>query len=517
MKRARHNLSHYKLCTMNMGQLVPVGSYPVVRGDSIRQRTKVMLRMAPMLAPLMHPVHVKIHHWFVPNRIIWDNWEKFITGGPDGQNATVHPYIVVNNAAVGSLADYLKVPPSVASDRQINALPFRACALIWNKFYRDQDLQTELAISKGDGADATTSTVLQNAAWMKDYFTTARPEPQKGDETVIPVSGSGTVTTGSPGANIVTNGNNPTYNTVSGSVNLANATIRAVAGTPATVNMSGTYTGATASMQIGNETGMKLPNSTNIGELDVDQLSIDVIDLRLSNALQRFKEARSRFGSEYVDYLNYYGIKSSDARLQRPEYLGGGRETVKFSEVLQTAPDSTDGDSLADGVGNLYGHGINTTASSPFKKFFEEDGWIISFMVVNPITMYTQGIPKELSLVTKEDYFQKELAHIGQQQILNKEVYSAHATPEGTFGWQNRYDWLRRIENSIAGEFRTLLNYWHLGRIFSSDPALNADFIKSNPSNRVFASTATNQIYAYVRHDIQARRIVPIEGNAFLK
>lgn len=506
MKRAVHNLSNYKLATFNMGELIPAGCYPVVRGDSIFQKSRVLLRVQPMLAPLYHPVHVKIHHWFVPNRLIWEDFQDFITGGPDGENASVHPTITFNNASVGSLADYMGVPPSVASNRSINALPFRAYNLIWNKFYRDRDLQTELAISVASGVDATTATTLQNVCWNKDYFTTARMEPQKGPDVIIPLLGTAPVTgigITAAYANLAsgadayeTSGTIPSGTRV-WSANNANVVIEDA------VNSAGNP-----------GTGGHKPNIN----ADLTQASgLDLVDLRVAAATQRFMEARSRYGSEYYDYLNYYGIKSSDARLQLPEYLGGGRDIVRFSEVLQTSPDASGGTSGAAGVGDLYGHGINTTSSSPYKKFFEEDGWVISLMTVMPITMYVQGIPRYFSYASKEDYFQKEMAHIGQQQVLNKEVYSAHSAPEDVFGYQDRYDELRRIENSIAGEFRTTLNHWHMARIFSGDPALNATFVSANPTNRVYTTTSTDQLYAYIKHDISARRLVPQTGTSFLE
>lgn len=501
MKRAIHNLSNYKLATFNMGELVPVGLTEVVRGDSIFQKTRALTRVQPLLAPIYHPVHQKIHHWFVPHRLVWEDYEDFITGGPDGEDATVHPTITVNNAAVGSLFDYMGIPPSVASNRSVSALPIRGYSLIWNKYYRDQDLQTELTISKASGVDSTTNTTLQSACWNKDYFTTSRLEPQKGPEVIIPLLGeapvlglmSDTQVFGTAGAS------GYDYN---GAQTFANAMTSNGASGNNTLYVEGTAASG---------------GTPNIRADMTQTTGFDLVDLRVAAATQRFMEARSKFGSEYVDYLNYYGIKSSDARLQRPEYLGGGRDILKFSEVLQTSPDASGGTSGSAGVGDLYGHGIGSTASSPFKKFFEEDGYIISLMVVNPVTMYVQGIPRTWSRTTKEDYFQKEMAHIGQQQVLNKEVYSGHTTPEGVFGYQDRYDEYRRTENTIAGEFRTTLNYWHMARIFSSDPALNADFVKANPTNRVYASTATDQLYVYIRHDIRARRLVPQFGTSFLE
>ena len=159
MKRSKFSLSHYKLLSQKMGVLVPISWYEALPGDTIQMSTAALIRCAPLVTPVLHPVHVRIHHWFVPNRIIWDNWEKFITGGPDGMDATAHPYINFASApSVSSLADYMGVPTAMLSNLHVSALPFRAYALIFNEWYRDQDLVTELAVSKGDGADSTTST-----------------------------------------------------------------------------------------------------------------------------------------------------------------------------------------------------------------------------------------------------------------------------------------------------------------------------------------------------------------------
>jgi len=280
MKRAIHNLSNYKLATCNMGQLIPIGLTEVVRGDSIKQRTKILARVQPLLAPIYHPVHTKVHHWFVPHRLVWANWEKFITGGPDGEDASVHPTITINDAAVGSLADYFGIPTLVASNRAVSALPFRGYSLIWNKFYRDQDLQTNLVVSTADGVDSTTNTTLQDAAWQKDYFTTCRSEPQKGPDVIIPIGDAAPVVrteAGSP-AQIRRASNNALY-----AVN------------PLRSDASGNLTDSTDTNDVYLD-----PN----GSLEADLSSstgISITDLRLSAAMQRFKEARSRFGSEYQD------------------------------------------------------------------------------------------------------------------------------------------------------------------------------------------------------------------------
>ena len=177
MKRSKHSLSHTKLLSMDMGELVPCGLCEVLPGDTIQHSTNLILRASPLLAPVMHPVHVRIHHFFVPHRLIWEDWEDFITGGPDGNDSSSFPTITLaspGSADVGELADYLGVPPGI-NGLEVSALPFRGYALIWNEYFRDQDLQTELAISVASGADVTTSTALQNVGWQKDYFTSSTP------------------------------------------------------------------------------------------------------------------------------------------------------------------------------------------------------------------------------------------------------------------------------------------------------------------------------------------------------
>ena len=185
-KRNKFSLSNYKLLTGKMGELLPIGLTEVIPGDTIQQATSALIRATPLTAPVMHPVKVRIHHWFVPNRIIWNDWENFITGGPDGNNSSTFPTIDVSSSAVGSLADYLGIPTGVTS-LVASALPFRAYALIWNEFYRDQDLDTELTVDLTDGTDTTTNTTLKNVSWEKDYFTSARAWEQKGTEVTLPL------------------------------------------------------------------------------------------------------------------------------------------------------------------------------------------------------------------------------------------------------------------------------------------------------------------------------------------
>jgi len=484
MKRSKHNLGHTQLFTADMGQLVPIGCVEVLPGDTFQHATSLMVRCAPLATPPMHPVRMAVHHWYVPTRVVFPEFENFITGGPDGLDDTVFPTININNAAVGSLADYLGVPPSVASARAVSAIPFRAYAKIYNENYRDQDLMVELPISTDPGPDSTTSTTLQKVAWEKDYFTTCRPWEQKGPTLTLPIGTSAPI--------VSAQFSNPSG---SGTSKVPGSTSANPSGSAGAYRWGG-------------------PGADNALYADLSAATgVDLNTVREYFGLQRYYEARARYGSRYTEYLRYMGVVSSDARLQRPEYLGGGRQTIAFSEVLQTGAT----DSSPDGVGQLYGHGIGGLRSNRYRKFFEEHGYVISVAYVLPQTMYPQGLFRHWNRRTKEDFFQMELAHIGQQAVLNKEIYSAHSTPDGTFGYQDRYDEYRRSESQVHGEFRTLLDDWHFARLFASSPTLNSDFVTANPAKRPFQSQSTNVLWCAARHQLVARRIVPQVGTSFLK
>lgn len=492
MKRSKFSLSHYKLLSCDMGELVPIGLTEVLPGDTIQQATSALVRVSPLLAPVMHPVHVRIHHWYVPHRLIWEDFEDFITGGPDGMDDSVFPTIDFTSVDAGTLADYLGVP-SGTINQAVSALPFRGYNLIWNEWYRDQDLQTELAVSTASGDDNTTGTTLQNVNWEKDYFTSSRPWEQKGPSITIPIGTEAPVTgIGFQGSPVQAS-------------NVAN--VREYTDT-VTFPFGVTSTASTVVLKSSGGTDATARPRIVADLSDASGVTVNI--LREALALQRFEEARARFGSRYVEYLRYLGIRSSDARLQRPEYLGGGKQTIQFSEVLQTAEGT-------DPVGSLKGHGIGAMRSNRYRRFIEEHGYIHSFISVKPRSMYVQGLQRHWNRRTKEDFWQRELQHIGQQEVLNKELYASHATPEGVFGYQDRYDEYRRSESWVSGEFRgTELDYWHMARIFASTPALNADFVKCVPTERNFAVPENDVLYVMANHNIQARRMVAKTGTSHI-
>lgn len=497
MKRSKHSLSNYKLLTMNMGKLIPINWFEALPGDTIQQATAALVRVSPLLAPIMHPVRVRIHHWFVPNRLLFDGWEDFITGGPDGNDETAHPYVELSSVAESSIWDYLGIAPGSysANPLQVNALPLRAYNLIFNEHYRDQDLVTELDISTDPGADTTTETDIQNVSWEKDYFTTSRPWEQKGTAVTIPIGEEADVV-----GDVSLSGNPPVRYLGSGA-GTYNGIRDDWQGTSMSTNsrdITTLYKHASIQPRI-NSSDLTTSHDL-IADLST-ATGISVNDLRLAVALQRYQERSAIYGSRYSEYLRSLGVRSSDARLANPEYLGGGRQVIQFSEVLQTAEGT-------DPVGALKGHGISAMRTNRYRRFFEEHGIVMTLMSVVPKAIYSQALNRAWLRTTKEEYFQKELQFIGEQEITNREAYSLHSDPGGTWGYQARYDEYRKIPSSIGGEFRSTLNHWHYARIHSGDIALNQSFTDAVPTNRVYASTATDQLYVMANHSIQARRLL---------
>lgn len=429
MRRNKFNLSHYRLFTGDMGLLIPCGLIEVLPGDTFQHSTSMLLRMSPMVAPVMHPIEVRLHHFFVPHRLVWDGWEDFITGGADGNDTSTIPQFT-SNATSGNLEDYYGLPRN--SGLSFNALPIRGYNAIWNEFYRDQDLQSEVNLF-----DKNTLHV----SWEKDYFTAARPWEQKGDAVTIPI-------------------------------------------------------------------GDEAPVVGAVAELDNVTTPATIMDLRRAVALQRFAEARARYGSRYTEYLRYLGVTPKDSRLERPEYLGGGKVNVAISEVLQTAPETVVAGSEY-GVGDLYGHGIGAMRTNAYRRFFDEHGYIHSLMSVRPKAMYMSSIPRHWLKLDREDYWQRELQHIGEQEVWAGEIafFAGHGLRD-IFGYGPRYREYMEQMSQIAGDFRSTLNYWHLGRSFGVLPTLNSDFIECDPSKRIFADQTNHSMWCMAQHKVVARRLV---------
>lgn len=470
MKRSKHNLSHYRLTTLEMGKLYPVACYEVLPGDTVQHASSALVRVSPLVAPVMHPVTVRIHHWFVPYRLLWDDWEDFITGGPDGTGAaSAFPTVSGPFTTAGELPDHMGIKPN-AGTGTFSDLPFRAYNMIYNENYRDEDLCAEVPLS---------SYTLHKVAWEKDYFTTARPWPQKGPDVTLPL---GTY------APVVPRGSDlPTF-AAEGVRNLA-----FVGGSNNTSWSGAPVTAAGSAGWVDPALVADLNNAT----------AANVNDIRRAFALQRYQEARARYGSRYVEYLRYLGINPSDARLQRPEYLGGGKSTISFSEVLRTGNESA---ASTAPIGELAGHGITGMRSRRYRKFFEEHGVVLSLCSIRPRTMYTDGTARMWLRRQKEDFYTRELEMIGQQTIDTREVYEDGTS--GVFGYQDRYSEYKHEWSSVTGEFRQLLDYWHYGRKFAAKPVLNASFVECDPTKRVYAEQTQNPLWCMFNHRVVARRMV---------
>lgn len=494
-RSSKHNLSHRVSLSSKMGLLMPIALFDVVPGDKIKHKISALIRTQPLLAPVMHTVDVDVHCYFCPDRLIWDNSEDFHTGGDDGMDDSVVPYMTApadTGYLKGSLADYFGLPIGVPGYKH-SALPFRAYAKIYNEHYRDTQLQNELAISYADGLDSTTSRALVAPAWKRDYFTMARPQPQLGPEVTIPLSGD----LSSIPVTIQGNGTD---------IRLSSVGTPSVSGVWENTNTASTAsnldpalgTGSTGSPFRWNNPGLE-------GEADLSgggDVGLDVRDLREGNALQRMLEHNNIFGGRYIEQLlSRFNVAPQDVRLDRPEFIGGGETKIQFSEVLQTAEGT-------DPVGEMKGHGISFLSSHKYTRRIPEHGWIMCFMILRPKTQYMQGLHRMWSRETRWDYFNPEFQDIGDMAILNKEVKAGHAQPDGIFGFTPMYEDYRTIPSRVAGDFRDTLKYWHMAREFSGNPALNSSFITANPTSRIFPDTSGDQLYISVNHGITARRLL---------
>lgn len=496
-KRNLFDLSHDKKLTCEMGTLVPIMCEEVLPGDKFRVNTDTLIRMAPMLAPIMQNINVYTHYFFVPNRLIWEDFESFITGGPDGRDASVHPTISLTNVATSSLADYLGIPTGVENSLSVSALPFRAYNLIYNEWYRDENLQEEVAIDTGSGVDVVTSTALLRRAWQRDYFTNSLPFQQRGESVRLGLSDSAPIT-------VSTNENN--YYEVPGVDASGNAISMNLMRTPSsgTVTAPSSFSRENGSVLEGWSADLSAANSPTIN------------DFRRAFQVQAWLEANARGGARYVEsILSHFGVRSSDQRLQRPEYLGGGKSPIMVSEILQSSAD----DNQPTPLGTMAGHGVSAQRSHQFKRFFEEHGFIIGIMSIMPRSGYFQGLSRMWTRETRYDYYWPLLANLGEEAVLNKEIYAQGTDDDnGVFGFQPRYQEYRKRYSSVHGDFRTSLKFWHLAREFGNLPKLNAEFIECKPDTRIFAvqgEDAPQHFWVELFNNVKALRPIPKKGIPF--
>lgn len=501
----KFDLSYEHKLSFRFGELIPTFLQEVIPGDRFRMSAEMMLRIAPTIFPLYHRVNMYTHYWFVPNRIIFNMWNDFMTGGEDGQTEVAAPILGLNDSnktrfAKGRLPDYFGLPTiesseTVLQNAAINALPFRAYVEIYNEFYRDQNLEDKIVYDKGPGAHTNAEveqlTLVRQRAYEKDYFTSALPWPQRGADVEIPADFK--------------------YKSTS--------TLHDSLGD--LIEDAGTHNLAYNSA--GNLDDDNLNTNGPIQLQNLESLGVTINDLRNSNRLQEWLEANARGGSRLTEViLQHFGIRSKDSRLQRPEFLGGGRQPVTFSEVLQTS--QTDGETTP--LGTYAGHGISVGQTNRFKRRFTEHGWIIGITSVIPRTAYQQGIQRCFQRADRLHYYWPKFAHLGEQPVYNNEIYfdwtddsvDENGVRQGlqTWAYQSRYAEYKFNPSRVSGDFRDDMSYAHLGRIFPSMPQLNDQFIKANADDmdRIFAvqDPTEDKVYAQVYNSVSALRPMPYFG-----
>lgn len=494
IQRSNFNRSHGLKTTFDSGFLVPFYVDEVLPGDTFNLKATLFGRLATPVVPFMDNLYLETFFFFVPNRLVWDNWQKFNgeQENPGDSTDFLIPTLAANTWQVGSIADYFGIPTGVNLSG-INALPFRAYNLIYNEWFRDENLQDSLTVNKGDGPDPVANYNLVRRGKRHDYFTSCLPWPQKG-----------------PGVEI----------NLGATANLQGLGYLS-APTPAPL-ISQALSWNLNSNQWGFNSG-----GPNAGEFYPVQVPVDVsgVTANLSNAtaitinslrqafqLQRLYERDARGGTRYTEILRaHFGVISPDARLQRPEYLGGSSTRININPVEQT---SSTNDTTPQG--NLAAYGVLGDRVNGFTKSFVEHGYIIGLVNVRADLTYQQGLNRMWSRQTRFDFYWPALAHLGEQAVLNKEIYAqGTAADNDVFGYQERWAEYRYYPSQITGKMRSTyaqsLDVWHLAQEFSSLPQLNAEFIQDNPPlSRVLAVTSEPQILLDCYFNLNCVRPMPV-------
>ena len=492
IQRSIFNRDHGLKTTFDAGYLVPIFYDEALPGDTFQCDANGFGRLATPIVPFMDNLYIETFFFAVPYRIIWDNWEKFCGEQTNpGDNTDFLVPTITTTVLNSTLYDYLGVPTDKALT--FNNLAGRAYNLIWNDWFRDENLQDSLTVDKGDGPDTATNYTLQKRGKSHDYFTSALPWPQKGDAVTLPLGTKAPIVGDYPFDMTYNTGN--TIGVIKESDGLLHAISTAgpnpaAIGSPYDTPSSGLYADLT------------------------EAAAATINQLREAFQIQRFYEKDARGGTRYTEVIqSHFGVTSPDARLQRPEYLGGGKDRINVDPIAQTS--STD---TTTPQGNLSGYATTGFMGHKFSKSFTEHSVVIGFANVFADLTYQQGLPRHFSRQTKFDYYWPTFAHLGEQTILNKEIFAqGTATDDLVFGYQERYAEYRYRPSYITGQMRSnfaqSLDIWHLAQDFGTLPALNASFIEENPPvDRVTAVTSYPNIVLDMFFKLKCARPMPTYG-----
>lgn len=496
--RSMFDLSYEKKLTCDMGQLIPIMCDEVVPGDVFEIGNEAVVRFQPLIAPIMHEINLYVHYFFVPYRLLWSSWESYITGGVDGADASVLPLWDPTTYNEGSLWDFLGLPVAIKPTGFLPvAFPKYAYNFIYNNYYRDETLITPL--------DITVNEAILKRAWEKDYFTSALLWQQRGTAPALPISGS---------TNAVFASDIDTFSYLNSGLGSAGKRLQnseTGGGVTSSIRKQDGST-FTAAEDIKTRVLKTLldNNTVNFGAAT----TFNVSDLRLAFQVQRWMERNARAGARYTEFLRaHYGVSPRDERLQRPEYIGGSKNPVIISEVLQTS--KTD----VSPQGNMAGHGISVGRNYCAKYHAEEFGLIMGIMSVMPRSGYTQGVDRQWIKKTKYDFYSPEFANLSEQAIYRGELYASGVSGENNtvFGYQGRFDEMRFKRSMAVSQMRGSLAYWNLMRQFASAPALNQTFIEMDgttaSAKRCFsAGTAAPGLIVNILNRIKAARPLPISA-----
>lgn len=500
--RAKFKRDHNLHTTLDAGNLVPIFVDEVLPADTFILKEHIFGRLATPLKPIMDNLYLDTFYFFVPSRLLWDNWQKFHgeQTNPGDSTDFLVPTVTINNVANGTIYDYMGLPTLVPQNIAVNALPLRAYNLIWNEWFRDQNLQQSVVKNTDDGPDLSSEYTILKRGKRHDYFTSCLPFPQKGPSVPLPLGTSANVLTGTD------------HTTGAWATPLK---MRSTAtGGPASSYMVQNGSGQTQFGTAGNPalpTGLVTTYPSNLyADLSTATAS-NINNLREAFQIQRLYERDARGGTRYTEILrSHFGVISPDARLQRPEYLGGSSNRIGVSPVANTTG------TVDAAQGELAGIGTVSANGRGFTQSFTEHGYIIGLASIRADLNYQQGLNRMWTRETRFDFYYPALAHLGEQAVLNKEIFAqGTAADNNVFGYQERFAEYKYKPNLITGKFRSndpqSLDIWHLAQDFASLPALNSTFIQENPPmDRVLAVPTEPDLIMDCYFDLDCVRPMPL-------